>query len=90
MDVDANLGAVELTTYTQDIQARDKCVSSVEHAYNLQTSLIAHSAELKVLPTQPDNPTIAEEEEDGDDERERAKAELDGGEGVEVRDPLNQ
>ena len=37
-----------------------------------------------MLPTQPETPTIPEEEEDGEEDRERTLAEQDDGEGVEV------
>ncbi len=43
------------------------------------------NAELKVLPTQPEHPTIPEEDDDDSSEvRERARADTDEGEGVEV------
>ncbi|WVQ86279.1 hypothetical protein IAT38_008447 [Cryptococcus sp. DSM 104549] len=44
---------------------------------------------LKVLPTQPETPTIPEEEEDGD-ESGRTLNDLDEGEGVEFYTPLSQ
>lgn len=64
----------------QNIQARQQYVPAHTPMHRPLTCL----PELKVLPTQPETPTIPEEEED-DDGTGRALADHDESEGVEVR-----
>jgi hypothetical protein len=52
--------------------------------YGAHVVVADKAVELKVLPTQPEHPTIPEEQEDDDSDSERARADTDEGEGVEV------
>ncbi|KAK4689648.1 required for meiotic nuclear division protein 1, partial [Tremellales sp. Uapishka_1] len=73
--------------YSQVPQA-PKPVAKREPRQPMRTSKLGNK--LKVLPTQPEHPTIPEEDDGEDEEVQRQRAATDEGEGVEFYTPLSQ